>query len=51
MDINAKILALYPELSGVDVRTTYTLQNDGAGDYISRWDHPTLPQPTPEQLA
>jgi len=29
------------------------LQNDldGRGDYIAKWEHPTLPRPTEEQLA
>ena len=29
-----------------------TLQNDsdGKGDYIAKWEHPTLAQPTKEQL-
>jgi hypothetical protein len=27
------------------------VQNDGNGDYIKAWSHPTLPRPTDEQLA
>ena len=29
-----------------------TLQNDsnGKGDYIAKWEHPTLAQPTEEEL-
>jgi hypothetical protein len=29
------------------------LQNDSddKGDYIAKWEHPTLPKPTDEQLA
>jgi len=23
---------------------------DGNGDYIAKWDHPTLPRPTEDQL-
>ena len=32
---------------------TILLQNDsdGKGDYIAKWEHPTLPKPTDEQLA
>jgi hypothetical protein len=32
---------------------TITLQNDsdGKGDYIAKWEHPTLARPTEEQLA
>ena len=31
---------------------TIELQNDadGKGDYIAKWEHPTLAQPTNEQL-
>ena len=47
-----KIMALYPELTDQDFLTTIRLQNDsdGRGDYIKEWNHPTLPQPTNEQL-
>jgi hypothetical protein len=46
-----KIMALYPELQPQDFRTVITLQNDGNGDYIAAWNHPTLPRPTDEELA
>jgi len=51
-----KIKALYPELTNADfndIRGTITLQNDsdGKGDYIAKWEHPTLARPTEEQLA
>lgn len=48
-----KIMALYPELTTQDFVTVITLQNDsdGRGDYIKSWNHPSLPQPTEEQLA
>ena len=47
-----KIMALYPSLTQQDFLTVITLQNDsnGVGDYIKAWNHPTLPQPTQEQL-
>lgn len=47
-----KIIALYPELTDRDFMTVITLQNDsdGKGDYIAKWEHPTLPRPTQEQL-
>ena len=47
-----KIMALYPSLTQQDFMTVITLQNDsdGKGDYIKSWQHPTLPQPTQEQL-
>ena len=48
-----KIMAIYPQLEQQDFLTTITLQNDsdGKGDYIAKWDHPTLAKPTEEQLA
>jgi hypothetical protein len=47
-----KIITLYPELQPNDFMTVITLQNDsdGKGDYIAKWEHPTLPRPTQEQL-
>jgi len=46
-----KIMALYPSLTQQDFLTVITLQNDGKGDYIAKWEHPTLPRPTDEELA
>jgi hypothetical protein len=48
-----KIIALYPNLIQKDFETVITLQNDsdGKGDYIAKWEHPTLPRPTAEELA
>jgi hypothetical protein len=46
-----KIIALYSELTQQDFLTVITLQNDGDGDYIAKWEHPTLAKPTEEQLA
>ena len=53
MTLFDKIMALYPELTQQDFLTVIHLQNDsdGNGDYIAKWDHPTLPRPTEEQLA
>jgi len=55
MSLYEKIIALYPELKFNDFFPigTILLQNDsdGKGDYIAKWDHPTLPKPTEEQLA
>ena len=53
MKLVEKIKALYPELGTQDFMTTIRLQNDsdGRGDYIAKWEHPTLPRPTEEQLA
>jgi len=46
-----KIIKLYPELTEQDFMTVIHLQNDGQGDYIAKWEHPTLAKPTAEQLA
>ena len=53
MTLYEKIKALYPQLENKDFLTVITLQNDsdGKGDYIAKWEHPTLPRPTEEQLA
>jgi hypothetical protein len=47
-----KIKALYPDLQDADFMGTIRLQNDsdGNGDYIAKWDHPTLLRPTEDQL-
>ena len=51
-----KITTIYPELTIADFLPntgTITLQNDsdGKGDYIAKWEHPTLARPTDEELA
>jgi hypothetical protein len=49
-----KIIKLYPELANFDFASgVITLQNDsdGKGDYIAKWEHPTLAKPTDEELA
>ena len=53
MTLYEKIMALYPELTDRDFVTVITLQNDsdGNGDYIAKWNHPTLARPTDEQLG
>ena len=53
MTLYEKIIAIYPELQIQDFLTVITLQNDsdGRGDYIAKWEHPTYPKPTEEQLA
>jgi hypothetical protein len=52
MTLYDKIISLYPELTDRDFLTVITLQNDsdGKGDYIAKWEHPTLPRPTEDQL-
>jgi hypothetical protein len=53
MTLYEKIKSLYPSLEDKDFVTVITLQNDsdGKGDYIAKWEHPTLPRPTTEELA
>ena len=53
MTLVEKIKELHPELTDLNFTTVITLQNDsdGKGDYIAKWEHPTLPRPTDEQLA
>ena len=48
-----KIKTIYPSLEDKDFMTVITLQNDsdGKGDYIAKWEHPTLAKPTDEELA
>lgn len=59
MTLYEKIIKIYPELiwQNFDYYTPplggkILLQNDsdGRGDYIAKWEHPTLPRPTQEQL-
>ena len=52
MNLYEKITQLYPQLTDNDFMTVIRLQNDsdGKGDYIAKWDHPTLPRPTEEEL-
>jgi hypothetical protein len=50
-----KIKSIYPSLTNEDfspIRGTIYLQNDsdGKGDYIAKWEHPTLAKPTEDQL-
>lgn len=53
MTLYEKIIRLYPSLTVDDFYMVIRLQNDsdGRGDYIAKWDHPTLPKPTEEQLV
>jgi len=55
MTLYEKIKSLYPSLTDADfhaINGVITLQNDsdGKGDYIKFWNHPTLKQPTQEEL-
>ena len=56
MDLQTKIKSIYPQLTEEDFlpsRGTIRVQNDsdGKGDYIAKWEHPTLARPTDEELA
>ena len=54
MGLFEKIIAIYPELKEYKFHNSdIRLQNDsdGRGDYIAKWEHPTLPRPTDEQLS
>lgn len=52
MNLYEKIMSIYPDLKHQDFMTVIRLQNDsdGKGDYIAKWEHPTYPRPTKEQL-
>ena len=55
MTLYEKIKQIYPELTSDDFMPnngTIMLQNDsdGRGDYIAKWEHPTLTRPTQAQL-
>jgi hypothetical protein len=53
MTLYEKIKTIYPNIENIDFTTVITLQNDsdGKGDYIAKWNHPTLARPTDEELA
>ena len=53
MTLYDKIKQIYPSLEDKDFLTVIELRNDldARGDYIAKWEHPTLPRPTDEQLA
>jgi hypothetical protein len=49
-----KIIKIYPELVNFDFASgVIQLQNDsdGKGDYIAKWEHPTLTRPTEAELT
>ena len=55
MTLSEKIKSLYSSLTDADfdpICGTILLQNDsdGNGDYIAKWEHPTLTRPTQAQL-
>jgi hypothetical protein len=55
MTLYEKLIQLYPSLTITDFwpsTGTIVLQDnsDGNGAYIVKWEHPTLPRPTEDQL-
>ena len=52
MTLYEKIKTIYPNLEDNDFMTVITLQNDsdGKGDYIAKWEHPTLARPPDVEL-
>jgi hypothetical protein len=53
MTLIEKIKELYPTLKDSDFALGVVLvqnDSDGQGDYIAKWEHPTLARPTKEQL-
>lgn len=53
MTLREKLISIYPVLVNYDfARGEIMLQDDsdGNGAYIKEWNHPTLAQPTNEQL-
>ena len=53
MILYEKIITIYPELVGYDFALKDIMlknDSDGKGDYIAKWEHPTLSRPAQEQL-
>lgn len=55
MTLNDKIRAIYPELTDADFYPPLLIvlqdDSDGKGAFIAKWEHPSLPKPTDEQLG
>lgn len=52
MTLYEKIMSLYPDINQSDFWSgVIVLQNDGSGDIIAQWNHPTHPCPTDSELA
>ena len=55
-ELRTKIKKIYSDLTDDDMNPmqggTITLQNnsDGRGDFIAKWEHPSLSMPTQSQL-
>jgi|TARA_B100001093_G_C25917508_1_gene631324 hypothetical protein len=52
MTLYEKIIKLHDSLkiSDFDFGGTIELRNDGDGDYIAKWNHKTIKQPTQSEL-
>lgn len=55
MDISEKVKIIYPQLTALDFMggdkgIVIQDDSDGRGAYIAEWNHPTLLEPTDEQL-
>jgi len=52
MTLYEKIMTIYPDLEYREFKQYILLQNDldDKGDYIAKWEHPTLARPTESQL-
>ena len=57
MNLTEKIISIYPELAYYNwvnamMKDIIIIKDEatGAGEYIAVWNHPTLAQPTQEQL-
>ena len=51
MTLVEKIKSVKPNITEEDFRYNVIVQNDGRGDYIKEWNHPTETQPTEEELS
>jgi XkdW protein len=53
MTLYQKILSLYPQITDQEMVEYIRFRNDSdeKGEYISKWEHPTYPRPTDEELA
>jgi len=50
MTLVEKIKSARPNITDEDFRYNVIVQNDGDGDFIASWNHPTETQPTAEEL-
>lgn len=51
MSLYEKVIKIYPQITDNEMVQFIRFQNDGNGEYIAKWEHPTLPRPTDEQLG